>query len=222
MSRYELLCKLNYENYEHNVYAESINELTDSMLDYFNEFVKYDKYIDIDEDNFKDENGDFNEIAYDDEVEKQLIAFIKSIIEWKGAGEYCLVAASFGEPNIMFVDDLLIHELKNVEFPISFEAELFDNTKEYISNWKKSQGYKYVYFVTFIHHVSVPEYTIEYVVYSNEKIDDVLETVYEERGIFIGEFNQLGTNYFSEEAEDFDIDDLVRYNFAEYKTIYLD
>lgn len=219
---YDILYSLNCDNYENCIFAHSEDDIITSMVWYFDGYDLFDDIINIDEDDFKDEYGDIDELAIINEKEKQKKEYINSLIKWEGVGEYCLAGHSFGNPSIMKVDSLLISELEDKEFPIPFDMELFKNSKEYISNWKKSEGYKYIYFVTFVKHIGIPSYNINYVVYSNNKIDNVIETLYQDKGIFIGEFNSLGSNHIVEEVEDFDIDYLTRYTFTEYENIYLD
>ena len=220
---YDMICKLNRDNYEHNVNVDTVEELKKDMVKYFEEYDLFDDVIDVDENDFKDEDGEVDELEVINEKEKQMYNYINSLIEWEGEGEYCLVGCSFGEPKIMKVDSLLEHELDYVEFPIPFTLELFNDTENYIIEWKKSKGYKYAYLVSFVCHVGMPYYIASHIVFSNNKIDNVINTLHEEKGIFIGEFNILGANYTVEEVENLSADDLLYYKFDnEYKVILMD
>ncbi|MGI4915700.1 hypothetical protein ACRV3X_10625 [Clostridioides difficile] len=53
-----------------------------------------------------------------------------------------------------------------------------------------------------------------------KKISNVIEYLSNEEDLFIGEFGELGANYFVEELEEFDIECLTQYKVSEdLKTI---
>lgn len=219
---YEVICNLNSDNYENCVNVSTKEELKEKMIKYFEEYNMFDKIICIDEDDFKDEDGNVDNLELENEENQQKREYIESLIEWKEEGQYCLVGYAWGSPSIMNTNTLLEYELDNLDFPIPLDLEFFTNTEDYILKWKKSEEYKYVYLITFVCHVGEPWFHISHVVYSNRKINDVIKTVYEEKGIFIGEFNTLGSNYIVEEVEDFDINNFTKYKFEEYEIIVLD
>ena len=220
---YKILKNLNEENYEGRCIINIKDELILTMIYYFDSsdlFVIY-----IDEDDFLNENGDLDEENYRQEIFNEKRNYIENLIEWEGAGEYCVAGANFGYTSIIKVETCLKNELDDVcNFPINLDVEFFNNTEEYIKKLKKEEGYRYIYFVTHNNFVN-NYYRIRFVVYSNEEMSDteIFEYLYNERGIFVGEFSQLGCNYFVEEIEQFDVDLFDRYNTREeYDYIYVD
>ena len=222
---YELLLDLNEDNYEHMVIVDTKEELIKDMIEYFDDQDLFSLYVD--EDDFTDEDGEFDEEKYEEEVYKEKKFHIEEhLLEWEGKGAYCLVGVNWGESRILKVDDCFECELDNVlNFPIKVTVDFFNNTKKYIKEWKESSGIKYMYLVNWVNVIGEPYYRIRYVVESNKQMSDIklLEYLHEERGIFVGEFNQLGCNHFIEEIEEFDIDLFTRYNTRdEYKLIIID
>ena len=140
-----------------------------------------------------------------------------------------MAGVNWGESHIAKVDECLKCELENINgaeyFPVRLSIDFFNNTKEYIKKWKKDNNIKYMYLVTLVHVVGNPYYRVEYVVESNKEMSEVevFEYLNDEKDIFVGEFNQLGCNYFIEEIEDFDADLFTRYDTREdYELIIID
>ena len=220
---YDMICKLNQDNYEKCVDVDTIEELTDEMVIYFEEYDMFNGSIEVDLDNFTDEEGEVDYLGIMEEEEIQKYNYIGSLISWEGKGEYCVVGYQFGEPSISKVEGLLELELDYVEFPIPLKLDIFKDTKKYMIEWKKSEGYKYAYLIDYVCHVGEPYFIANYMVFSNEKIDNIIHTLHEDMDIFIGDFNILGANYTVTEVEDFDTDDLFRYRFNDnYKIITID
>ena len=223
--KYGLLLDLNEDNYEHMVIVDTKEELVKDMIEYFDNQDLFSIYVD--EDDFTDEDGEFDEEKYGEEVYKEKKFHIEEhLLEWSGKGAYCLVGVNWGESRILKVDECLECELENIQnFPIKVTIDFFNNTKEYIKEWKKDMDVKYMYLINWVKVTGESYYKIEYVVESNKQMSDIelLEYLYEERGIFVGEFNQLGCNYFVEEIEEFDTDLFTRYNTRDdYELIIID
>ena len=224
---YSLLLDLNEDNYKHKVEVNTKEELIENMIEYF-----YEQYVfntSLDEDDYINEDGDFDEEKYEEDLYNEKREHIKDMLMWEGKGAYCLVGANWGESHIAKVDECLKCELENINgaeyFPIRLSIDFFNNTKEYIKKWKKDNNIKYMYLVTWVHVVGNPYYRVEYVVESNKEMSEaeVFEYLNDERCIFVGEFNQLGCNYFIEEIEDFDSDLFTRYDTREdYELIIID
>ena len=222
---YELLLDLNEDNYENMVVVDTKEELVKNMIEYFDNQDLFSIYVD--EDDFTDEDGEFDEEKYEKEVyEEKKFHIEEHLLEWSGKGAYCLVGGNWGENRILKVDECLECELENIQnFPIEVTIDFFNNTKEYIKEWKKDMDVKYMYLINWVNVTGEPYYKIEYVVESNKQMSDteLLEYLYEERGIFVGEFNQLGCSYFVEEIEEFDTDLFTRYNTRDdYELIIID
>ena len=224
---YSLLLDLNEDNYEHMVEVNTKEELIKDMIEYFEVKDLFSTFID--EDDYINEYGDFDEEKYEEDLYNEKRDHVKGMLVWEGKGAYCLAGVSWGESHIAKVDECLKCELENINeaeyFPIRLSIDFFNNTKEYIKEWKKDEGIKYMYLVTWVNVVGNPYYRVEYVVESNKEMSDVevFEYLNDERGIFVGEFNQLGCNYFIEEIEDFDSDLFTRYDTREgYKLVIID
>ena len=224
---FDLLLDLNEDNYEHKVEVNTKEELIENMTEYF-----YEQYVfntSLDEDDYINEDGDFDEEKYEEDLYNEKREHVKDMLMWEGKGTYCLAGVNWGESHIAKVDECLKCELENINdaeyFPVRLSIDFFNNTKEYIKKWKKDNNIKYIYLVTWVHVVGNPYYRVEYVVESNKEMSEaeVFEYLNDERGIFVGEFNQLGCNYFIEEIEDFDSDLFTRYNTREgYKLVIID
>ena len=224
---YSLLLDLNEDNYEHKVEVNTKEELIENMTEYF-----YEQYVfntSLDEDDYINEDGDFDEEKYEEDLYNEKREHIKDILVWEGKGVYCLAGVNWGESHIAKVDECLKCELENINgaeyFPVRLSIDFFNNTKEYIKKWKKDNNIKYMYLVTLVHVVGNPYYRVEYVVESNKEMSEVevFEYLNDEKDIFVGEFNQLGCNYFIEEIEDFDADLFTRYDTREdYELIIID
>ena len=224
---FDLLLDLNEDNYEHMVEVNTKEELIKDMIEYFEDQDLFN--ITTDEDDYINEEGDFDEEKYEEDLYNEKRDHVKGMLVWEGKGAYCLAGVSWGESHIAKVDECLKCELENINgaeyFPIRLSIDFFNNTKEYIKEWKKDEGIKYMYLVTWVKVTGEPYYRIEYVVESNKEMSDVevFEYLNDERGIFVGEFNQLGCNYFIEEIEDFDSDLFTRYDTREgYKLVIID
>lgn len=221
---FDLLLDLNEDNYEHMVEVNTKEELIKDMIEYFE--VQDLFSTSIDEDDYINEDGEFDKDKYELDLYSEKRDFIENLLFWDGEGAYCLAGANWGAAHIVKVNECVECELKNIDnFPIKLSIDFFNNTKEYIKEWKKDEGIKYMYLVTWVKVTGEPYYRIEYVVESSEEMSDVevFEYLNDERGIFVGEFNQLGCNYFIEEIEDFDSDLFTRYDTREgYKLVIID
>ena len=111
MSFYDMISKLNQDNYENRTDVDTLEELQEDMVKFFREYDMLGDVIDIDLDDFRDDEGQLDELAILDEEDKQIYNYINSIIEWKGAGEYCVAGYQYGETKIMKVEKLLEIEL---------------------------------------------------------------------------------------------------------------
>ncbi|HIE4740805.1 TPA: hypothetical protein ACXNBL_000750 [Clostridioides difficile] len=142
-------------------------------------------------------------------------------MNWTGEGEYCLVGKDFGVNVVCRVEECVENELYNFEFPFSLNLDLFKNFSKWVKDTKEAEKCKYIYLVNHNKHVATPnEYEIQYILYSSKKISNVIEYLSNEEDLFIGEFGELGANYFVEELEEFDIECLTQYKVSEdLKTI---
>lgn len=178
-SYYEYLKCLNEDMYDFNVFASSKGELAEKMLNCF-EANEYELDIDIDE-------------------EPSII--VEDMIEWTGAGEYCLQIEGGVSHTIINTKDTFECILQDSYFPVDLSIELFDNTLDYIKKWKVKENIKFMYLI-----IRTCNNTITHVVKSNNKINNPIVLLYEEEDIFIGEFNILGCNYYCIEVEEIDSD----------------
>lgn len=176
-SYYKYLNCLNEDMYNYSMFASSKGELAEKMLNCF-EANGYELDIDIDE-------------------EPSII--VEDMIEWTGAGEYCLRTLSGDCDMIINTKDTFECILQDSYFPVDLSIELFDNTLDYIKKWKVKENIKFMYLIGQTYNNK-----ITYVVKSNNKINNPIELLHEEEDIFIGEFNTLGTNYYCIEVEKID------------------
>lgn len=191
----DLIIKLNEENYENFIEADSKEELANAMYKY------------LLENNLIEEN----EITTED---------VKSYIQWEGKGVYALSGWSFGCKGIMKIETIFDSEIDAIDFPFTISSQAIIDFSTWVEDIKKEEGYEYIYFVCHNRHVVVPsEYRLEYIVKSNRKINDVIGYLKDEQNIFVGEFETVGANYFVEEISDFDISDINQYDFRNYSNI---
>lgn len=135
-------------------------------------------------------------------------------INWEGEGEYCLVGRNFGINNVFKIETCVENELENFDFPFNINLDFFKDFNKWVNDIKKENKCNYVYLVNHVIHIVVPnEYIIKYILCSNNKIENPINLLLE-RGIFVGEFNSLGANYFVEEIEELDCGEGI----TQYKT----
>lgn len=209
---YEWLKTLNDENYECAMDVVTKEELVEKAIKYFDDNEMFEKIVELDRDDFGSEE-EFNE-----EEIREKKKYIDSLIEWKGKGQYCLASYYWNCPYISLTKGLLENELLNIDdFPIPLSLELLENPKKYIKEWKKEEGYKYVYLVSY-NNINQSRYEIKYLVYSNNQLDDVFQVLLDKKDISL--FN---SSYFSEEIEEFDIDEFKSYIYqpSEVDTIVI-
>lgn len=173
----------------------------------------------LNKDDFEDED-DFEQAVYDIEDKH-----VEEMIEWRGAGGYFMYDSDMKYINVLHVDECLDSVLDELEVGIDLDLDAFNNPTAFMQKWKDDEGYKYIYMIIHVSHVCVPnEYSLEALVYSNEKIDNVFEYLEENEGVKIGEFDILGANYSVKECEDFDMDTVSRYKSESFdiKTYYIE
>lgn len=130
---------------------------------------------------------------------------------WEGEGEYCLVGRTFGINNVCKIETCIENELENFEFPFNINLDFFKDFNKWMNDIKKENKCNYIYLVNHVIHRVIPnEYIIKYILCSNNKIENPMNLLLE-KGIFVGEFDSLGANYFVEELEEFDIECLTQY-----------
>ena len=81
---YSLLLDLNEDNYEHKVEVNTKEELIENMTEYF-----YEQYVfntSLDEDDYINEDGDFDEEKYEEDLYNEKREHIKDILVWEGKG----------------------------------------------------------------------------------------------------------------------------------------
>ena len=139
---YSLLLDLNEDNYEHKVEVNTKEELIENMTEYF-----YEQYVfntSLDEDDYINEDGDFDEEKYEEDLYNEKREHIKDMLVWEGKGAYCLAGVNWGESHIAKVDECLKCELENINgaeyFPVRLSIDFFNNTKEYINHRQKNPG----------------------------------------------------------------------------------
>lgn len=150
---------------------------------------------------------------------------VEEMIEWRGAGGYFICDSDMKYIKVLHVDECLDSVLDELEVGIDLDLDAFDNPTAFMQKWKDDEGYKYIYMIIHVSPVCVPpEYSLEALVYSNEKIDNVFEYLEENEGVKIGDFDILGANYHVKECEDFDMDTVSRYKSESFdiKTYYIE
>ncbi|HBG2405024.1 TPA: hypothetical protein ACMU2U_001418 [Clostridioides difficile] len=175
MSLYEFIKICNEENYECPVSATSENELINKMK----------KYL-------------INEGLEEEEEATELDT------HWEGEGTYCLVGRGFGINSVYKIEVCVENELENFNFPFNINLDFFKDFNKWVNDIKKENKCNYIYLVNHVIHRVVPnEYIIKYILCSNNKIENPINLLLE-RGIFVGEFDSLGANYFVEEIGELD------------------
>lgn len=180
----ELIKDLNEENYEFIcIYAETKEELVTKLQEYFSD------------------EEDLNE----EEIDKM---DIEGITEWEGPGFYDYVGRSFQADTIAKIDTIVESELDGIDVRI-----FTDERDSYIAEYKKDQGYKFVYGVFGVILVGSPDLHLQYIVYSDSKVNPL--SVLEDNDIdpYIFGTNRDGQwgNFTSIELSDMDEDDLYEF-----------
>lgn len=194
---YSMLLSYNSEIYSNYFEVNSKNELIDKFICVFNDYYSFNEELC---DNIYD-SVDIS--SCEDCSHLSCGKKINSFIEWTGPGEYCMCDNS----SIAKVKSFLDFELQNLATPLPINSDALEDITPFSQQWKLEIGYPYVYFITHINHTIFPaEHILEYILYSNIKIDNVFEYLNDEKSIFIGEFNILGANYSAIEIEDIYMD----------------
>lgn len=193
----KFIMSINADNYEHFIFASNKKELIENMKRYIVE-------------------------EYEEEYTSEEI---NELIYWEGEGMYALAGYAFGCERIESVESILEKELFNhnqeSNFPFSLNVETFSNFENWVEQIKCEEGFKYIYIICHNQYTN-DKYTLEYLVYSQKKIDNLIEFVNEEENIFIGEFGELGSNYFVEELSEFNPIEIAQYDCSDYKVLRFD
>ncbi|NFN06103.1 hypothetical protein FDB50_15470 [Clostridium botulinum] len=187
---YEILKNVNPENYEFWCEeAKTEDELKSKVLQFEK---KYCEEYDIDQE-------DFNPIE----------------LRFNGSGIYDIAGLEFGSGCALKIEEIFNNELISFEdkFPFTINLDFFSDNEKWKKEVKKSEQYKYIYLINHCTHVTVPhKYRTDYVIFSdNELSEENIKDYFEENEIFIGEFGQFFANYFIEELNKVDPEQILKY-----------
>lgn len=211
----ELLSELNTEEYECYRDCSTKEELIQEVISHIEE--TYENFgFGIDESDYDDED------IYNEAVCNNQKKYIEDRLRWSGKGSYAIrMSYDLNNFEINKIDNFLNDELEELNFVTNLNIKAVNNPVAFMQNWKDEEGYNYIYLISHIVHIKIPyEYSISAVVYSNKKIDNVIEYLKENEAIEIGEFGILGANHRVDECEDFDMSKIAQYKLNDYDESY--